>query len=117
MPVFQLALSAHRHLRRPQRLNWAFYALRGFLGTAFLTKFYGVFMLFPLTIFYFHNRQKKLRQPLVVAAFFVPLFAFLLIWYQAIVGINILTIFGKMTSNFIIPLAPCPHPFSLSISL
>ena len=57
-------------------------------------------MLFPLTISYFHNRQKKLRHPLVVAAFFVPLFAFLLIWYQAIVGINILPIFWQDDFKF-----------------
>ncbi len=71
-----------------------------FLGAAFLTKFYGIFMIVPLAIFYFKNRQQKLRKPLVVLAFFVPLVAFLLIWYQGIVGINIWTIFSQDDFNF-----------------
>ncbi len=72
----------------------------GFLGAAFLTKFYGIFMIVPLAIFYFKNREKKLRNPLFAAAFFVPLIAFLLIWYQGIVGINILTIFWQDDFKF-----------------
>ena len=71
-----------------------------FLGAAFLTKFYGIFMIVPLAIFYFKNRQQKLRNPLFVLAFFVPLVAFLLIWYQGIVGINILTIFWQDDFKF-----------------
>jgi 4-amino-4-deoxy-L-arabinose transferase-like glycosyltransferase len=71
-----------------------------FLGAAFLTKFYGIFMLFPLAIFYFGNRLQKLRNPLVVLAFFVPLVAFLLIWYQGVCGINILTIFWQDDFKF-----------------
>ena len=71
-----------------------------FLGVAFLTKFYGIFMILPLAIFYFHNRQKKLRHPLVVLAFFLPLVAFLLIWYQGVCGINILTIFWQDDFKF-----------------
>jgi len=50
-----------------------------FLGAAFLTIFYGIFMLFQLAISYFRNRQQKLRNPMVAAAFFAPLVAFLLI--------------------------------------
>jgi 4-amino-4-deoxy-L-arabinose transferase-like glycosyltransferase len=70
------------------------------LGAAFLTKFYGIFMLVPLAIFYFKNRQQKLRKTIFMVAFFVPLVAFLLIWYQGIVGINILTIFWQDDFKF-----------------
>ena len=79
-----------------------------FLGTAFLTKFYGIFMIFPLAIFYFRNRQQKLRKPMFVLAFFVPLVAFLLIWYQGIVGINILTIFWQDDFKFFNPAGSMP---------
>ena len=71
-----------------------------FLGVAFLTKFYGIFMLFPLAIFYFRSRQKKLSHPLIVLAFFLPIVAFLLIWYQGICGINVLTIFWQDDFKF-----------------
>jgi 4-amino-4-deoxy-L-arabinose transferase-like glycosyltransferase len=71
-----------------------------FLGAAFLTKFYGIFMIFPLAIFYFRNRKQKLRSPLFLVAFFVPLVAFLLIWYQGVCGINILTIFWQDDFKF-----------------
>ena len=47
-----------------------------FLGIAFLTKFYGIFMIFPLAVFYFRNRQKKLSHPWVVLAFFLPVSRF-----------------------------------------
>ena len=82
-----------------------------FLGAAFLTKFYGIFMIFPLAIFYFKNRQQKLRNPLVVVAFFVPLVAFLLIWYQGIVGINILTIFWQDDFKFYNATGSMPSSF------
>jgi 4-amino-4-deoxy-L-arabinose transferase-like glycosyltransferase len=82
-----------------------------FLGVAFLTKFYGIFMIFPLAFFYFHNSQKKLRHPLVVVAFFVPLVAFLLIWYQGICGINILTIFWQDDFKFYNAAGSMPSSF------
>ncbi len=66
-----------------------------FFGLAFLTKFFGIFMVIPLAIFYFRERQKKLRHPLVPFAFFLPMVAFLLIWYQGVGGVDILTIFWQ----------------------
>ncbi len=78
-----------------------FFMLSGvFLGIAFLTKFYGIFLLFPLAVFYFHNRKKTLKNPIIIAAYFIPLVTFLLIWYQGIVGINILTIFWQDDFKF-----------------
>ena len=54
-----------------------FFMLSGvFLGAAFLTKFYGIFMLVPLSIFYFRYRQQKLRNPLVVVCFCTSSFVF-----------------------------------------
>ena len=82
-----------------------------FLGAAFLTKFYGIFMLFPLAIFYFKNRRQKLRNPPFVLAFFVPLVTFLLIWYQGVVGINILTIFWQDDFKFFNAPGSMPSPF------
>jgi 4-amino-4-deoxy-L-arabinose transferase-like glycosyltransferase len=82
-----------------------------FFGAAFLTKFYGIFMLFPLAIYYFKYRQQKLRNPLFVLAFFVPLVAFLLIWYQWVVGINILTIFWQDDFKFYNAAGSMPSSF------
>jgi 4-amino-4-deoxy-L-arabinose transferase-like glycosyltransferase len=66
-----------------------------FLGFAFLTKFYGIFMVLPLAIFYFRDRQNKLRRPWVPFAFFLPMVTFLLLWYQGVGGVDILTIFWQ----------------------
>lgn len=82
-----------------------------FLGAAFLTKFYGIFMLFPLAIYYFKYRQQKLRNPLLVLAFFVPMIAFLLIWYKWVVGINILTIFWQDDFKFYNAAGSMPSSF------
>jgi 4-amino-4-deoxy-L-arabinose transferase-like glycosyltransferase len=71
-----------------------------FLGVAFLTKFYAIFMLFPLAILYFHKRPKRLRHPLVVAAFFLPLIALLLFWYEGVYHQSILTMFSHDDFNF-----------------
>ena len=82
-----------------------------FLGIAFLTKFYGIFMIVPLAIFYFRDRQKKLRRPWVPFAFFLPLIAFLLIWYQGVIGINILTIFWQDDFKFYNAAGSTPSTF------
>jgi 4-amino-4-deoxy-L-arabinose transferase-like glycosyltransferase len=82
-----------------------------FLGAAFLTKFYGIFMIFPLAIFYFKNRKQKLRNRLVPVAFFVPLAVFLLIWYEGVCGINILTIFWQDDFKFYNAAGSLPSSF------
>jgi 4-amino-4-deoxy-L-arabinose transferase-like glycosyltransferase len=82
-----------------------------FLGIAFLTKFYGIFMIAPLVIFYFSRRKKNLRKPFVTVAFFIPLIAFLLIWYQGIVGINISTIFSQDDFKFHNAIGSMPSSF------
>lgn len=82
-----------------------------FLGIAFLTKFYGIFMIVPLTIFYFSRRKKNLRKPFVTVAFFIPILAFLLIWYQGIVGINLLTIFSQDDFKFYNAAGSMPSSF------
>ena len=82
-----------------------------FLGIAFLTKFYGIFMIAPLVIFYFFHRKKNLRKPSVAIAFFIPIVAFLLIWYQGIVGINLTTIFSQDDFKFFNVAGSMPSPF------
>ena len=91
--------------------RWLFMLSGTFLGIAFLTKFYGIFMIFPLVIFYFRNRQKKLSHPIVVLAFFLPMLAFLLIWYQGVCGINILTIFWQDDFKFYNAAGSTPSSF------
>jgi len=51
-------------------------------GAAFLTKFYAVFMLFPLALLYFRYKPRLLWRPFAVAGFFLPVTVFLLAWYK-----------------------------------
>ncbi len=60
---------------------------------AFATKLYAVFMLVPLAIFYFRYRQKSLRRPYLVFAFFVPLLIFVFAWYQFICQGSVINLF------------------------
>ena len=71
-----------------------------FLGVAFLTKFYAIFMLVPLAVFYFYYPRRVLRNPLAVLAFFLPVLVLLLIWYQGVCHISILTIFWQDDFKF-----------------
>ena len=41
-----------------------------FLGIAFLTKFYGIFMIVPLAIFYFSRQKEKFEKPVCCGSFF-----------------------------------------------
>ncbi len=53
---------------------------------AFLTKFFAVFILVPLTFFYFYYRQNKLKRILAVVAYFLPILLLAFLWYQVITG-------------------------------
>lgn len=53
---------------------------------AFLTKFFAVFILVPLTFFYFYYRQNKLKRIRAVVAYFLPILLLAFLWYQIITG-------------------------------
>lgn len=85
------------------------FAFSGVLfAAAFLTKFYGVFMLVPLAIFYLSNRQHKLRNPAVLLAFVIPALAAMLVWYQGVCQISILTIFQQDDFKYYNPVGAKP---------
>lgn len=85
------------------------FTLSGVLfAAAFLTKFYGVFMLVPLAVFYLQQRQKKLSNPAVLLAFVVPALAAMLAWYQEVCQISILTIFQQDDFKFYNPAGAKP---------
>jgi hypothetical protein len=90
---------------------WLFMLSGVFLGVAFLTKFYAIFMLLPLALVYFHRRPKTLRHPLVVVAFFLPLIALLLFWYEGVYHQSILTMFAHDDFNFYNPASATPSYF------
>jgi 4-amino-4-deoxy-L-arabinose transferase-like glycosyltransferase len=57
---------------------------------ALLTKFFAVFTLIPLALFYLYYRQKNLRRPLAVAAYFLPAIFLIFLWYYVIWGRGLL---------------------------
>ncbi len=62
-----------------------------FFATAFLTKQYAVFMLIPLLLLYVYQRQKNLKRILgQLAAFSLPVVFSYLLWYQLILGKELL---------------------------
>jgi 4-amino-4-deoxy-L-arabinose transferase-like glycosyltransferase len=63
-------------------------------AAAFLTKFFAVFTLIPLALFYFYHRRSKLKRKFVVAVYFLPVLFLLLLWYQLISGRGLLSLIG-----------------------
>jgi len=61
---------------------------------ALLTKFFAVFTLIPLTMFYFNYRQRNLRRIRAVVAYFLPVLCLALLWYQVISGRGLGSIIG-----------------------
>jgi 4-amino-4-deoxy-L-arabinose transferase-like glycosyltransferase len=57
---------------------------------ALLTKFFAIFTLIPLALFYFRYRQKNLRRIFAVAAYFLPVLLLSFLWYDAIWGRGLL---------------------------
>jgi hypothetical protein len=60
------------------------------LALALLTKFFAIFTLIPLALFYFHYRQKNLSRIFAVAAYFLPALLLFFIWYDIIWGRGLL---------------------------
>ena len=78
---------------------------------AFATKLYAVFMLVPLALFYFRYRQKSLKRPYVVLAFFVPLVIFSFAWYQFICQGSVINLFRHDDFTHFNPSNGMPSPF------
>jgi 4-amino-4-deoxy-L-arabinose transferase-like glycosyltransferase len=57
---------------------------------ALLTKFFPIFTLIPLALFYFRYRQKNLRRISAVAAYFLPALLLFFLWYDVIWGRGLL---------------------------
>jgi 4-amino-4-deoxy-L-arabinose transferase-like glycosyltransferase len=73
-------------------------------AAAMLTKFYAVFILVPLLLFYIHSRPKNLKRILSqLAAFSMPVLAFALMWYQLFLGRSLLSIFHHNDFLDVIP--------------
>jgi 4-amino-4-deoxy-L-arabinose transferase-like glycosyltransferase len=62
-------------------------------AAAFLTKFYAVFILVPLLIFYLNSKPRGATHVAAqLASFVLPTLAFSLLWYQAFLGRSLLSI-------------------------
>jgi 4-amino-4-deoxy-L-arabinose transferase-like glycosyltransferase len=73
-------------------------------AAAMLTKFYAVFILVPLLLFYIYSRPKNLKRILSqLAAFSTPVLAFALTWYQLFLGHSLLSIFHHNDFRDVIP--------------
>ena len=62
-------------------------------------------------MFYFRFRQKNLRRPYMVAAFFVPLVIFAFAWYQFICQGSVLNLFLHDDFTHFNPANALPSPF------
>ena len=63
-------------------------------AAAFLTKFFAVYILIPLLLFYVYYRPKNLRHTFSwFGAFFLPALIFSFLWYQVISGQGLLSVF------------------------
>ena len=73
-------------------------------AAAMLTKFYAVFILVPLLLFYIYSRPKDLRCILSqLAAFSMPALVFAFMWYQLFLGRSLLSIFHHNDLLDVIP--------------
>lgn len=62
-----------------------------FFAAAFLTKFYALYALIPLTIFYFYSRPKSLVENFKwIVVFLLPALVGFVLWYQVISGQGLL---------------------------
>lgn len=70
-------------------------------AAAFLTKFFAVFTLIPLVLFYIYYRPKNLRRTFSwLGAFFLPALLFAFLWYQVISGEGLLSVFYHGDFNY-----------------
>jgi len=65
---------------------------------ALLTKFFAIFVLIPLALFYIRYRQKKLNHIFTVTAYFLPALLIFFIWYDVIWGRGLL--YGESHTTF-----------------
>ncbi len=73
-------------------------------AVAFLTKFYAVFALIPLLLFFVYSKPKKPKFAFSqIAAFAVPVVLSTLLWYQVVLGRSILSIFHHNDFLDVIP--------------
>ncbi|MCW4007816.1 MAG: glycosyltransferase family 39 protein [Candidatus Bathyarchaeota archaeon] len=65
---------------------------------ALLTKFFAIFVLIPLALFYIRYRQKKLSHIFTVTAYFLPALLVFFLWYDVIWGRGLL--YGESHTTF-----------------
>ncbi len=66
-----------------------------FFAAALLTKYFAAFMLIPLLIFWLYSKPKKAKVFLSqMITFALPALLFSLLWYQVVLGKNLLYMFG-----------------------
>jgi 4-amino-4-deoxy-L-arabinose transferase-like glycosyltransferase len=63
-------------------------------AAAFLTKYFAIFIVIPLLIYYIYSKPKNFKRTLAkLIAFALPVLACYFLWYQVILGQNLLHIF------------------------
>jgi 4-amino-4-deoxy-L-arabinose transferase-like glycosyltransferase len=80
-------------------------------ATALLTKFFAVFTLIPLTLFYFYYRKSKLSRATAVVAYFLPTLLFLVVWYQLLTYRGLISIIVIEDFNNFNPAGTVPSLF------
>ncbi len=80
-------------------------------GIAFMTKFFAVFTLIPLTLFYVYHYKRNLIRILAGTAFFLPSAALFYLWYETILGHGLSAIFGHQDFETFNQPPMMPSPF------
>jgi 4-amino-4-deoxy-L-arabinose transferase-like glycosyltransferase len=80
-------------------------------GLAFLTKWFAVFTLVPLALFYFQNRRPLLKRRFVPFLFFIPVAVFFFVWYNVILGCSVITAVSHDDFTHVNAAGLMPSPF------
>ena len=77
-------------------------------AAAFLTKFFAVFILIPLALFFIYSRPKQAKQTISqLAAFLLPVILFSFLWYTVFLGRSLLSVLNN--NNFTSPIPASTH--------
>jgi 4-amino-4-deoxy-L-arabinose transferase-like glycosyltransferase len=81
--------------------SFKLFVASGFIfAAAFNTKLFAAFMLIPLLGYFLYYGPKKLKRMILwVVAFSIPVLLFSYLWYQAITGLGLFSIFGHTDFN------------------
>jgi 4-amino-4-deoxy-L-arabinose transferase-like glycosyltransferase len=104
--LFLSLLFLYVGIQAVRRTSLRFVAVSGVIfAAAFLTKFYAIYALIPLAVYWLASRPRNLRRAaLWLVVFFLPMLVASAVWYQGISGQGLLKVFSHDDmSNYNLP--------------